>query len=83
MFVSRVDESEVKFIQRCSKIIRKIANRVYFSKEEDDQLIDLIKSNPPLFNIKLKSYKNITIKENIWQDIGNKMNKKGKLHSLS
>lgn len=55
-----------------------MAKRVFFTKEEDDDLIDKIKSHPVLYNIKLKSYKDIILKENVWCEIAKDMKRTGK-----
>ncbi|XP_050313678.1 uncharacterized protein LOC126748469 [Anthonomus grandis grandis] len=50
-----------------------------FSPEDDEVLIDLVRQHPPLYSVAGKSYKDLVVKNNIWKEIGAKMNKKEKV----
>lgn len=50
--------------------------QLQFTSEEEEQLIDLVKENPPLYMAKNKSYKDIELKENIWKKIAHALKKK-------
>ncbi|KAL1514386.1 hypothetical protein ABEB36_003653 [Hypothenemus hampei] len=46
-----------------------------FSVEEDNLLTDLVEENRPLYNPQNESYKDMRIRDNIWSDIGEKLQK--------
>lgn len=45
---------------------------------EEENLINLVKQYPALYNCKLKGYKDQTLKNNIWKTIANSLGKSGK-----
>ncbi|XP_074041519.1 uncharacterized protein [Leptinotarsa decemlineata] len=50
-------------------------SEIKLTGEEDELLIDLVAKNPPLFDPQVESYKDVTVRENIWKDIAGKMNR--------
>lgn len=58
-----------------------VGNKKYhkldFSALEDEILIDKVKENPPLYAKKLKSYKDMKMKDNIWTKIAKEMGECG------
>lgn len=56
--------------------------KLEFTALEDELLIEKVKENPPLYAKRLKTYKDIQMKENIWKQIATDMgaNKTGKLN---
>ncbi|KAL1492918.1 hypothetical protein ABEB36_011084 [Hypothenemus hampei] len=46
-----------------------------FSVEEDNLLTDLVEENRPLYDPQNESYKDMRIRDNIWSDIGEKLQK--------
>ncbi|KAF9405768.1 hypothetical protein HW555_013628, partial [Spodoptera exigua] len=46
-----------------------------FSSHEDEILIELVSKNAPLFDTRLQAYKDNTVRDNIWEEIGKLMNK--------
>lgn len=54
-----------------------------FTSEKDEELINLVKQNPSLYDCKLKSYKDIVIKNNIWKKIASTLNIPGKLKHIN
>lgn len=51
--------------------------RLNFEVEEEEQLIDLVRKHPCLYNKKEKDYMNSQYKARIYQEIGQKLNKSG------
>lgn len=51
--------------------------RLDFSVEQEEQLIDFVKSNPPLYNPKDALYKNKMYRDRLWEDIGSILDKTG------
>lgn len=49
-----------------------------FTDQSDEFLVELIAKNPPLYDSQLKTYKDNVIRDNIWEHIGNKLNKTSK-----
>lgn len=54
-------KKKVKLPKNSSKIIAK------FSMEEEERLIDFVKSHEQIYNVKLMDYKNHAIKIHLWQ----------------
>ncbi|RZF47722.1 hypothetical protein LSTR_LSTR005986 [Laodelphax striatellus] len=50
-------------------------SEIKFKDMEDEMLIDLVAENPPLYNPQVESYKDVFVRENIWKDIAEKMNR--------
>lgn len=48
-----------------------------FSTEEDKTLAELVGFHPCLFDLGNPSYKNQIIKENVWKQISNELNRPG------
>lgn len=48
-----------------------------FTSEEDEQIIDLVRSNECLFNIADKQYKNNDRKHRLWTELAAKQNRDG------
>ncbi|XP_045456361.1 uncharacterized protein LOC123666210 [Melitaea cinxia] len=46
-----------------------------FSSHEDEILIELVSKNAPLFDTRLQAYKDNTVRDNIWEEIGKALNK--------
>ncbi|XP_072383971.1 uncharacterized protein [Diabrotica undecimpunctata] len=46
-----------------------------FTFAEDELLIDLVKQHPALYNCKLKSYRDIVLRNKIWKQVGVSLNK--------
>ncbi|CAH2092438.1 unnamed protein product [Euphydryas editha] len=46
-----------------------------FTNENDEFLVDLITRNPPLYDCRLKTYKDNNVRDNIWEYIASKLNK--------
>lgn len=49
-----------------------------FTAEEDEILITLVSQYPLLYNLNLEDYKNNRKKDNVWSEIGEKLNKTSK-----
>lgn len=52
-------------------------HKLDFSALEDEILIEKVKDNPPLYAKKLKSYKDMKIKDNIWAKIAKEIGELG------
>lgn len=48
-----------------------------FTAEEDEQIIDLVRSNECLFNVAHKQYKNNDYKHRLWNALAAKQNRDG------
>ncbi|KAL4719688.1 hypothetical protein ACJJTC_018460 [Scirpophaga incertulas] len=46
-----------------------------FTDENDEFLVELIAKNPPLYDSRLKTYKDNIVRDNIWEYIASKLNK--------
>lgn len=51
--------------------------RLEFTTDQEEILIDFMKSNPPLYNPKDALYKNKSYRDRLWDDIGHKLEKSG------
>lgn len=51
---------------------------IHFNKENDELLINLIRSNPILYDGSEKNYKNIALKHRVWEDISETLKIPGK-----
>lgn len=51
--------------------------RLEFTLEQEETLIDFVKSNAPLFNPKDAHYKNKMYRDRLWADVGDTLNKSG------
>lgn len=51
--------------------------RLEFSLEQEEQLIEFVKANAPLFNPKDSHYKNKMYRDRLWNQIGDKFGKPG------
>lgn len=51
--------------------------RLDFSLEQEEGIIEFVKSNPPLFNPKVPEYKNKMYRDRLWNQIGEKFGKSG------
>lgn len=52
--------------------------RLEFTKEEEEQIIDFVKQNPLLYDLRNPNYKNRTSRDKLWNDIATSLNKSGK-----
>lgn len=52
-------------------------NKIEFTLEEEEILIELVKKNEILYNPRHKQYKDRNQKAHAWLDISREMNKKG------
>lgn len=52
--------------------------QMIFSEEEKEILVDYVRANPALYSIQHKAYKNIELKNRLWETIGKKLNRSGK-----
>lgn len=52
-------------------------NRLRFSREEDDSLIEVVSKNPCLYDVKHKYYHDHALRDNIWAHIAQEINKSG------
>lgn len=59
-------------------------NRLDFSLEDEDTLIDFVKQNPALYDTKNQNHKNRLMKDQLWNKIGEKIGQTGtiKTHIL-
>lgn len=53
--------------------------RLDFTLEDEEQLIDFVKSNPALYDPKSPHFKNKMYRDRLWLEFGNKIQKSGKL----
>lgn len=53
-------------------------NAEIWTSEDDETLIDFVKCNEPLYNVKCKQYRQAQLKQNLWNDIGTTLGKSGK-----
>lgn len=57
-----------------------MSQHVNWSGVEDETLIDFVKNNEVLYNVKHRDYRNSQLKQKLWSDIGSILdNKTGKL----
>lgn len=68
--INRVEENGQATAKRLYK-------RLDFSLEQEETLIDFVKSNAPLFNPKDAHYKNKMFRDRLWSEIGESLNKPG------
>lgn len=52
--------------------------RLEFTSDQEERLIDFVKSNSPLYNPKDALYKNKSYRDRLWDEIGNQLEKSGK-----
>lgn len=57
---------------------RKTYTKLDFTLEEEEELIDFVKSNPELFNPQNEHFKNKMFRDRLWAQFGEKIDKKGK-----
>jgi len=50
-------------------------SNVALTPEEDSKLIELVNNHPCLFDLENKFYRNILVKENVWQQISDVLKK--------
>lgn len=50
-----------------------------FTIEEEEQLIDFVRENECLYNVKLKEYKDAQLKKRKWEVLANELKKTGKI----
>lgn len=55
--------------------------RLEFTTDQEERLIDFVKSDPPMYNPKDALYKNKSYRDRLWDDIGQKLEKSG-MHYL-
>jgi len=53
-------------------------SNVAFTSEENSKLIELVSNHACLYDLENKFYKNILVKENVWQQISDVLKKTGK-----
>lgn len=53
------------------------STQVTFSPEEDVKLAELVNEHPCIFNAQHALYKNQGVRDNVWQQISEDMNKNG------
>lgn len=56
-------------------------NRLEFSLEQEEEIIEYVRANPPLYNPKEHLYKNKTYRDRMWNDFGAKIEKSGEIFS--
>lgn len=56
---------------------KRVYTRLEFTREEEEQIISFVKLHPELYNLKHSDYKNKIKKDQLWNDLGITMNKKG------
>lgn len=54
-----------------------MSSKVVFSSEEDKVLSELVGCHPCLYDLKHLLYKDQTIRDNVWKQIANELNKPG------
>lgn len=52
-------------------------NRLDFTLEQEEQIIDFVRHNPALHNPKESLYKNKNYRDRMWNELGTKINKAG------
>lgn len=55
--------------------------RLDFTQEQEEQLIDFVKTNPVMYNPKDANYKNKMYRDRLWAEFGEKIDKSGNLNS--
>lgn len=58
-------------------MVNKKYNKLDFSEQEEEQLIDLVRKHQCLYNKKAKEYMNSQFKSRIYEEIGQAINKPG------
>jgi len=53
-------------------------SQTQFSVEDDIKLAELVSRHPSVYDLKNEFYKNLGVKENVWTQIAEKMEKNGK-----
>lgn len=56
---------------------KRVYNKIDFSLEDEEALIDFVKLNEPLINPQHDLYKNRIHRDRLWLDIGNELGKSG------
>lgn len=56
---------------------KRTSNRLDFTLDQEEELIDFVKLNPALYNPKNAHYKNKMYKDRQWLELGTKINKTG------
>lgn len=54
--------------------------RLDFTLEQEEKLIEYVKTNPALYNPKEALYKNKTYRDRLWEDFGSSIEKTGKIY---
>lgn len=60
------------------QVPKRTYNRLDFSLEHEEQLIEYVKSNPTLFNPKEPLYKNKMFRDRLWEEFGATIEKSGR-----
>ena len=60
----------------------KYIKRAAFLPREDEILIELVNKHPPLYDVRLQSYKDNIVSDNIWEEIGKALNKTSKYYCI-
>lgn len=53
--------------------------RLDFTQEQEEQLIDFVKTNPVMYNPRDANYKNKMYRDRLWAEFGEKIDKSGNL----
>lgn len=59
------------------KSIKRTYTRLDFSAEQEEQIIEFVKTNPVLINPKDPNFKNKMYRDRMWNEFGEKINKTG------
>jgi len=54
-----------------------MSSKIVFSSEDDKVLSELVGCHPCLYDLKHSLYKDQTIRDNVWKQISNELNKPG------
>lgn len=54
-----------------------MSSKITFSSEDDKTLAELVGYHPCLYDLKHTLYKDQTVRENVWKEISNEVNKPG------
>lgn len=54
-----------------------MSSKIIFSSEDDKILSELVGCHPCLYDLKHKSYKDHTIREDVWKQISDELNRPG------
>ena len=55
----------------------KMVAHVNWTSENDKVLVDFVKNNEALYNVKCVDYRKAQLKQNLWNNIGKKLKKSG------